>query len=114
MISALSFAAVNVPVGGAVSAGAALLVPPGTLTTSKYTRHAEMTYNMSGIKLPDNEKGLVVPLNNVRVDNTYNLRIMTHYPPADYTAYDSENPQASHMPPTDPTNTPARRYIAAN
>ena len=69
MISALSFAAVNTPVDGAPSSGAVLLVPPGTLTTSKYTRDAEMSYYLSGITLPDNEKGLSVPLTNVKVDN---------------------------------------------
>ena len=45
------------------------------------------------MQLPDNESSLKVPLTNVRVDNEYNLRILTHFPPPDYTAYDSENPQ---------------------
>lgn len=54
MISALSFAAVNTPVDGAPDSGAVLLVPPGTLTTSKYTRPSEMNFFLSGIsvKLP--------------------------------------------------------------
>jgi len=106
MISALSFAAVNTPVDGAPSAGAVLLVPPGTLTTSKYTRDAEMSYYLSGITLPDNEKGLSVPLTNVKVDNEYNLKILTHFPPPDYTAYDSENPQVSRLLFFDPSNPP--------
>ena len=96
MISALSYAAVNTPVDGAPDAGAVLLVPPGTFTTSKYTRPAEMNFNLSGIPLKDNESSLAVPLTNVRSDNEYNLRILTHFPPADYTSYDSENPQVKH------------------
>ena len=96
MISALSYAAVNTPVDGAPDAGAVLLVPPGTFTTSKYTRPAEMNFNLSGIPLGDNESSLAVPLTNVRSDTEYNLRILTHFPPADYTKYDSENPQVTH------------------
>lgn len=45
---------------------------------------------MSGLS----DKGdIPFPLDNVRSDSMYGVRVLTHYPPADYTDYDSENPQ---------------------
>jgi hypothetical protein len=49
-----------------------------------------MNFFLSGIS---DHGAIPFPLDNVRSDSTYGLKILTHFPPPDYTAYDSENPQ---------------------
>lgn len=92
IFAALSWAGVYTPVGGAPSGGV-LLVPPGT-NLIQYTDPSHMNFFMSGIA--QGNESIPFPLDNVRTDSMYGVKILTHFPPADYTNYDSENPQVTN------------------
>jgi hypothetical protein len=93
MIACLSAAGVYTPIGGHHSANAVLLVPPGMLTLTKFTRKSEMHFSVSGVPLPVNEDSLRIPLTNVREDRDYGLKILTHTPPLNISEYGTYNPQ---------------------
>lgn len=93
LISALAWGGVYMPVGGAPSSGGVLLTPPG-FSISRFTRPTEMQFWLSG--LTKKEHGPIpYPLDNVRRDTEYGVNIMTHFPPADYTKTDTEDPQVT-------------------
>ena len=93
LIAALAWGGMYMPVGGAPTSGGVLLVPPG-FSISRFTRPTEMQFWLSGLSAK--EHGVIpFPLDNVRRDTQYGVNIMTHFPPADYTKTDTENPQVT-------------------
>ena len=73
------------------SAPGLLMVPPGCLDLSRFTRPSEMNYSISGLRAAENGK-VQLPLSNVYQDPTTGIKVLTHYPVVD-NSLGAANPQ---------------------
>lgn len=79
LLAAASKANLYTPAGSSRDGMAVMIVPPGMMDLSKFTRESEMNFSVSGLTAAEHGK-LSMPLSNVVEDRVSNLKIMVHIP----------------------------------
>lgn len=83
LLAAAAKANLYTPTGARRDSMSVMIVPPGMMDITKYTRESDMKFSVSGLS-KDRHGKINMPLSNVLEDKTSNLRILVHVPPPSF------------------------------
>lgn len=93
LAAAIARANIYTPTGASREKPAVMLVPPGMIDLTRFTKESEMTYSVTGLRTDDGKNKITLPLPNVMEYPDANIKVMVHMPPASFREHGAAHPQ---------------------